>query len=88
MATFRSSIKCLKSTCEIVFLLYLLVETLQLVHKISSFPEVLYKRGVLKNVSKFIDKDKMQSSGSVLLKDIFKNFAEFKKKTSFPETLF
>ena len=87
MATFRSSIKCLKSTCEIVFLLYLLVETLQLVHKISSFPEVLYKRRALKNVSKFIDKHKMQSSGSVLSKDILKNFAEF-KETSFPETLF
>ena len=39
-------LKCLKSTCEIV---YLLVEILQLVREISSFSEVLCKRGVLKN---------------------------------------
>ena len=34
------------------FLLYLLVKILQLVHKLSSFPEVLYKIGDLKNFSK------------------------------------
>ena len=35
---------------------------MQLVHEISSFPEVLNKRGVLKNFSKFTDKQKKQSS--------------------------
>ena len=39
-----------------------LLEILQLVHEIRSFPEVLYKRGVLKNFSKFTDKHKKQSS--------------------------
>ena len=74
MATSRSFIKCLKRTCEIVFLLYLVVEILQLVH--SSFPEVLYKKCVLKNVSKFTDKHKKQSSRvrfSVKRKDVLKN---------------
>ena len=33
------------------FLLYLVVEILQLVHEISSFPEVLHKIGDLKNFS-------------------------------------
>ena len=50
------------------FLLYLVVEILQLVHEISSFSEVLYKRGVLRNFSKFTDKHKKKSSGSVLSK--------------------
>ena len=50
MATSRSCIKCLKSTGEIV------VEILQLVHEINSFPEVFYERQVLKNFSKFTDK--------------------------------
>ena len=76
MATSRSCIKWLKNTCEIVFLLYLVVEILQFVHKVSSFPEALYKRGVLKNFSKFSDKYKKQSSGGVLSKDVLKNFAE------------
>ena len=35
-----------------------MVEILQLVHEVSSFPEVLYKRGVLKNLSKFSVKHK------------------------------
>ena len=45
---------------------YLLVEILQPVHEISSFPEVLYKRIVLQNFSKFTDKHTKQSSGDVL----------------------
>ena len=47
------------------FLLYVVVEIGQLVNEISSFPEVLYKRGDLKNFSKFTDKHKKQSSGGV-----------------------
>ena len=37
------------------FLLYLLVEILQLIHEIRSFQEVLSKRGVLRKFSKFTD---------------------------------
>ena len=80
MATSRSFIKYLKSTCEKGFLLYLLVEILQLVHKVSSFREVLYKRGVLKNFPKFKDKHKKQSSAGVLSKDVHNNFAKFIEK--------
>ena len=60
--------------------MYLVVEILQLVRETSSFPEVLYKRGVLKNFSKFSDKHKRQSSGGVLSKDVLKSFAKFTKK--------
>ena len=42
------------------FLLYLVVEILQLVNEISSFQEVLYKRNVLKTFAKFTDKHKKQ----------------------------
>ena len=59
------------------FSLNLLVEPLQLVHEISSFSEVLYKRDVLKNFFEFPDKLKNQSSGGVLSKDVLKNFAKF-----------
>ena len=52
------------------FLLCLLVEILQLVHEISSFPEVFYEKGVLKNFSKLTDKHKKQSFGGVLSKDV------------------
>ena len=52
------------------FLLYLLVEILQLVHEISSFPEVFYEKGVLKNFSKLTDKNKKQSFGGVPSKDV------------------
>ena len=58
-----------------IFSPYLLVEILQLLHEISSFSEVLYNRGVLKN-SKFTDKLKKQSYGSVLSNDVLKNFAK------------
>ena len=52
------------------FSLNLLAEPLQLVHEISSFSEVLYKRDVLKNFFEFPDKLKNQSSGGVLSKDV------------------
>ena len=45
--------------------------------KISSFPEVLYKRDDLKNFSKFTDK---QVYGGDLSKDLLKNFAKFTGK--------
>ena len=50
--------------------------------------KVLYKRGVLKNFSKFSDKHKEQSSGGVLSKDVLKNFVKFTEKTSLPESPF
>ena len=40
---------------------------------------VLYKRGVLKNFSKFSDKHKEQSSEGVLSKDVLKNFEKLTK---------
>ena len=49
-----------------------MVEILQFVDEISSFPEVLYKGGDLKNFSKFTDKHKKQSSGGVLSKRVLK----------------
>ena len=51
------------------FLLYLVVEILQLVNEISSFQEVLYKRNVLKTFAKFTDKHKKQPSRVVLSKE-------------------
>ena len=65
-----------------------MVEILELVHEISSFPEVLHKRDALKNFSKHSDKHKKQSSGAILSKDILKNFGRFTEKTSLPESLF
>ena len=62
------------------FFLYLVVDILQHVHEVSGFQEVLYKRGVLKNFSKFTDKHKKQSSRGVLYKDALKNFAKFAEK--------
>ena len=62
------------------FLLYLVVEILQFVHEISSFREVLYKRGDLKNFSRFTYKHKKQSPGGVLSEDVLKNFAKFTEK--------
>ena len=74
----------MESTRKIVFLLYLMVEILQLVHEISSFPEVLYKRYVLKNLSKFTEKKhKKQSSGGALTKAFLTNFAKFTEKYIF-----
>ena len=51
------------------FLLYLLVEIQQLAHKISSFLDILYKRGVT-------DRNKKQSSTAILSKDVLKEFAK------------
>ena len=51
---------------------------MQLVHEISSLPEMLYKRGDVKN-SRITDKHKRQSSGGALLKDVLKNFSKFTK---------
>ena len=67
--------------------MHLVVEILQLEHEISSFPEVLYKRHVLKNFSKFTDKQKKLSSGSILSKDDLK-ILQTHRKTSLPESLF
>ena len=41
---------------------------------------MFYKRGVLKNFSKFTDKLKKKSPGGVLSKDVFKYFAKFREK--------
>ena len=49
------------------FLLYLVVEILQLVHEGSIFPGVLYKRGDQKSFSIFTDKHKKQSPVGVLV---------------------
>ena len=69
MDTSRSGIKCLKSTCEIVFYCIWWLKFCNLYIK-QPFPRVvLYKRSVLKNVSKFTDKHKKQSSGGVLSKE-------------------
>ena len=51
-----------------------MVVEIELVNEISSFPEVFHKRGDLKNFSKFTDKNKKQSSGGVLTKDVLKKF--------------
>ena len=59
MVTSYSYIKCWESTLEVIFKLCMVVEIFQLAHEISSFPEVLYKSGLLKNLSKFINKHKM-----------------------------
>ena len=47
---------------------------------LSSFSELFYKRGVLKNFSILTDKLKKQSSGGVLSKDVLKIFAKFSEK--------
>ena len=60
--------------------MYLVLEILLLVHEISSFPDVLYKRGDPENFSKFTDKHKKPSSEDVLSKDVLKNFARFSDK--------
>ena len=51
--------------------------------EISSFPEVLYKRGDLKNFSKFIDKHKKKSSGVALFKIILKILQNSQKRSVF-----
>ena len=56
-----------------------MVEILQLLHEISSFPEVLYEIGDLKNFSK-LQLNKEAVSEGVLSKDVLKCFAEFTEK--------
>ena len=58
----------------------MLFESLQHVHEISSLPEVFYKKGVLKNFSKFRGEHKNKSFEGVLSKRFFKNFANFLEK--------
>ena len=70
------------------FLLYLVIEILQLEHEISSFPEMLYKIGVLKKFSKFSDKHKKQSFGGVLSKDALKILQNLQKKRLCQSLLF
>ena len=65
-----------------------MVEIRQLVNGISSFPEVLYKRGDLKNFSKFTDKHKKQSSGGLLTKYVHKNLTKFTDKHLSPSLFF
>ena len=62
----------------------MVVEIRQLANEISSFPEVLYKRDDLKNLSKFTHKQKKQSTRGALTKDVLKNFAKFTDKRLFP----
>ena len=61
----------------------MVVEIRQLVNEISNFPDVPYKRDDLKNFAKFINKQKKQSSGGVLSRDVLKNLTKF---TSLPES--
>ena len=65
-----------------------MVQILQLVHEISSFSQVLYKKGDLNNFSKSTDKHKKQSSKDVLPKFALKSLAKIHRKTSLPESLF
>ena len=58
--------------------MYVVVEIQQLVNEIIYFSEVLYKKGDLKNFSKFTDKE--QSSQGVLSKDVIKKFAKVTDK--------
>ena len=50
----------------------MVVEIRELVNEISSFPEMLYKRGRLKKLSKFTAKHKKQTSGGALKKIFLK----------------
>ena len=75
IATSRSFNKILEKHLWISFLLCMLIEILQVVSE--SFPEVLFKKGFLKNISKFTGKHKKQSSGGVSLKSDLKNLGPF-----------
>ena len=67
MATCRSRIKCLKSTCEIVSYCVGGWNSATCTRN-----KMLYKRGFLKNFWKFWNKYKEQSSGGVQSKDVLK----------------
>ena len=66
----------------------MMVEIWQLVNEISSFSEVLYKRGNLKNFSKFTDKLKKQPFGGVLSTQIINTFPKFTDKHLCPSLFF
>ena len=67
----------------------MLVEILQLVHEISSFPELPSKKAVLENFSKLTGKCKKQSSEGVLSKNMFlKILQKNHRKTFLPESLY
>ena len=68
-----------ESTCE-MYVLYVLVEILQLVHEISSSSGFTYKRAILKNFSNFTDKHDKKSSAGILSKNVFKNFAKLRER--------
>ena len=55
------------------FLQYVVVETWQLVNEVNSFPEVLYKRGDLKNFSKVRDKHNNPEVNQKISLKIFQN---------------
>ena len=59
--------------------MYLVVQILQLVHEISSFPEVLYKMSSQKNVSKFQVNTRI-SHPEVFCKKIFLNILQNSQK--------
>ena len=63
------------------FLLQILVEILQLVHETSSFPEVLYQKGVLKTFSKYTQEAVIRrcSVKKAFLKILPKNLETFEK---------
>ena len=64
------------------FLLYLVFEILQLVHEISSFPEVLYKIGDLKNFSK-VQVNTRSSDPEVFCKKVFLKILQNSQKNAF-----
>ena len=70
------------------FSLYLVTETLQFVHEIGSFPEVLFKKCVLRNFSKLIDKYKKQSSKYLPKKKKFLKFCKVHRKKSVLQSRF
>ena len=59
--------------------MYLVVQILQLVHEISSFPEVLYTMGDLKKFSKF-QVNTRNSHPEVFCKKIFLNILQNSQK--------
>ena len=78
MAISRSCAKCLKSTCEVVFILYILVKILRLVHETNSFPEVFCKKDVLKKKSENLHVNTKNSHPKMFCqKGFLKNFAKF-----------
>ena len=82
MATSRSYIKFLETTREIAFSVSGGWNSATCIW--NSFPEVLHKRSVLKNVLKFTDKHKKQSSGVALSKEtIFLTILQNSQKNIF-----